>query len=165
MHANLRLTPTSQKAMNFLNTRIQIHRHTHTDTHTQGGFMLHVFYKRMANKGIDWVTCAIMRTGSMFLTRRAKLDALSSALHWVMTQQNNQPLQITYESDHDHLSLVCDGDLIQLTRRLTKSGPMDPLVRIGSRKSSNTQAGAQKQVSHDRSVLTASDSKPVSNEP
>jgi hypothetical protein len=59
-----------------------------------------------------------MRTGSLLLTRRAKLDALSSAIRWIMRQQNNQPLQISHDSAYGDLTLMSDGELIQLTWRL-----------------------------------------------
>jgi hypothetical protein len=79
---------------------------------------LHNFLRGLLALGIDWFARGIMRTGSLLLTRRAKLDALSSAIRWIMRQQNNQPLQISHDSAYGDMTLMSDGELIQLTWRL-----------------------------------------------
>jgi len=89
-------------------------------------FILHDLLRSMITKGLDWTTRSVMRTGSMLLTRRAKLDALSSAIRWVMRQQNNQPLHVSHDSGYGHLSLMSNGDLIQLTWRLTDHQQVEP---------------------------------------
>jgi hypothetical protein len=84
---------------------------------------LHNFLRGLLALGIDWFARGIMRTGSLLLTRRAKLDALSSAIRWIMRQQNNQPLQISHDSAYGDLTLMSDGELIQLTWRLIDNTP------------------------------------------
>lgn len=79
---------------------------------------MHNFLRGLLALGIDWFARGIMRTGSLLLTRRAKLDALSSAIRWIMRQQNNQPLQISHDSAYGDMTLMSDGELIQLTWRL-----------------------------------------------
>jgi len=82
-------------------------------------------FASIVTASVDWLACGVMRTGSIFLTRRIRLDALSSAIRWVMKQQNNQPLHISHESAYGDLSLMSDGDLIQLTWQLIGQKPSD----------------------------------------
>jgi len=83
--------------------------------------MLQGLSKGLVTRGVDWLARGVMRTGSMFLTRRAKLDAISSAIHWIMKRQNNQPLHISHDSGFGDLTSMSDGDLIQLTWRINES--------------------------------------------
>jgi hypothetical protein len=90
-------------------------------TNTDRSFMLQGLSKGLVTRGVDWLARGVMRTGSMFLTRRAKLNALSSAIHWAMERQNNQPLYISHDSGFGDLTLMSDGDLIQLTWKINES--------------------------------------------
>jgi hypothetical protein len=80
--------------------------------------MLQSLFKRLVTASVDGLARSVMRTGSLFLTRQARLDALSSAIRWIIKQKNNQPLHISHESAYGDLSLMSDGELIQLTWQL-----------------------------------------------
>ena len=98
--------------------------HTARQTNHHRRFTLHNFLSGLLALGVDWFARGIMRTGSLLLTRRAKLDALSSAIRWIMRQQNNQPLQISHDTPYGDLTLMSDGELIQLTWRLIDNRPL-----------------------------------------
>ncbi|MCD8503483.1 MAG: hypothetical protein LRY56_09375 [Burkholderiaceae bacterium] len=71
--------------------------------------------KTLLNKSVGLMSRSVMRTGSIILRRRARLEALSAAIEWFVKRNNHQPLQLTHESDYGDLHLMSDGDRIQLT--------------------------------------------------
>jgi hypothetical protein len=77
--------------------------------------MLHRLFNNLVMRGVDCLARSVMRTGSVVLTQRAKLEALSSAIRWIIKKQNNRPLHISHQLRRGVLSLMSTGDLIQLT--------------------------------------------------
>jgi hypothetical protein len=77
--------------------------------------MLHRLFNNLVMQGVDCLARSVMRTGSVVLTQRAKLEALSSVIRWIIKKQNNRPLHISHQLRRGVLSLMSTGDLIQLT--------------------------------------------------
>jgi hypothetical protein len=67
----------------------------------------------------------IMRTGSLMLRPRARLEALSAAIEWFVKRNDHKPLEITHESDHGDVHLMSDGKRIQLTWWIRDRDPPD----------------------------------------
>jgi len=106
------------KKQTCLEKRKQTDIGEHQSISKQRIHMSHAQTIGLLSQGLDWLGRSVMRTGYILLTRRAKLGALSFVIRWFMKQQGNQPLHISHESGYGDLSLMSDGDLIQLTWRL-----------------------------------------------
>lgn len=71
--------------------------------------------KFLLSRFVGLASRTVMRTGSIMLRRRGRLEALSAAIEWFVKRNNHQPLEITHESDYGDVHLMSDGNRIQLT--------------------------------------------------
>jgi len=73
------------------------------------------FIRRCFTWTINLLARTSLRSLSIFLTRRAKLDAMSAAIHWFIRQQGNRPLHISHCSELGYFTLMSDGSRIEVT--------------------------------------------------
>jgi hypothetical protein len=71
--------------------------------------------KSIFTKVIGLVARTFMRGVRIFLTKRAKLEALSAAIGWFVKRNNYQPLEFSHPSDYGDFDVMSDGTQIQLT--------------------------------------------------
>ena len=71
--------------------------------------------KSIITKVIGLVARTFMRCVRIFLTKRAKLEALSAAIGWFVKRNNYQPLEFSHPSDYGDFDVMSDGTQIQLT--------------------------------------------------
>ena len=71
--------------------------------------------KSVITKVIGLVARTFMRCVRIFLTKRAKLEALSAAIGWFVKRNNYQPLEFSHPSDYGDFDVMSDGTQIQLT--------------------------------------------------
>ena len=57
----------------------------------------------------------VMRTFSVVLRPRGRLDALSAAIQWFVKRNHHRPLQLEHSSAYGDFHLMSDGYRIQLT--------------------------------------------------
>jgi len=71
--------------------------------------------KSIITKVIGLVARTFMRCVRIFLTKHAKLEALSAAIGWFVKRNNYQPLEFSHPSDYGDFDVMSDGTRIQLT--------------------------------------------------
>ena len=77
--------------------------------------------KSVVTKIIGVMTRACMRCMRIFMTKRAKLEALSAAIAWFVKRNGCKPLEFSHASDYGDFDVMSDGKQIQLTWLLPES--------------------------------------------
>jgi hypothetical protein len=71
--------------------------------------------KTMLSRCFGLTVRCVMRTFSVILRPRGRLDALSAAIQWFVKRNNHKPLELEHSSTYGDFHLMSDGYRIQLT--------------------------------------------------